>query len=106
MIKEKIEKTVLIGVLIIGIISSGLDFIMWSGYEGDGGFPVCSVISIFISYAYTIIILINYFVKQRGIKNNSKYLKIFIICIVPFLHIGAIIIGWLIFSFAFNFFKV
>ena len=60
---HKIDFIFFIGIIIIALLGGLTDYLCWKDYEGSGGFPVYSCLSIFASYALWIILLIYSLIK-------------------------------------------
>lgn len=92
---HKLDSIFFTGISIIGIIAGFTDMFYWKDVE-YGGFPVFSCMSVFISYALWIILLIYSFLKYKEKEEKPKYVRWFMYFILPFLHIVFIIMGFII----------
>ena len=92
---HKLDLIFLVGISIVGTIGGITDGFYWKDVE-YGGFPVFSCMSVFISYALWIVLLIYSFLKYKGKEYKPKYVKWFMYFILPFLHIVFVIIGFII----------
>lgn len=92
---HKLDLIFLVGISIVGIIGGITDGFYWKDVE-YGGFPVFSCMSVFISYALWIVLLIYSFLKYNKKEDKPEYVRWFMYFILPFLHIIFVIIGFII----------
>lgn len=102
---HKIDQIFIVGIIVIAILSSVIDFFCWKDVE-YGGFPVFSCISIFASYALWIVLLIYSFLKYKEKQDKPKYVRWYMYFILPFLHIAFILIGLILSIFVTNLFNL
>ena len=95
-----------IGIIIIALLGGLTDYLCWKDYEGSGGFPVYSCLSIFASYALWIILLIYSSIKYPQKQDKPKYVRWFMYFLLPFLHIAIIIAGGILLSLIINIFNM
>lgn len=89
---HKLDLIFLVGIGIIGTIGGITD-----GFNGKNvNFPVFSCMSVFISYALWIVLLIYSFLKYNKKEDKPEYVRWFMYFILPFLHIIFVIIGFII----------
>lgn len=88
-------------VLLLYRILGGLtDGFLWKDVE-YGGFPVICL-SVFVSYALRIILLIYSFFKYKEEKDKPKDIIWFVYLLLPFLHIVLILMGVMLSNFIIN----
>jgi len=102
---HKLDLIFIVGIGVIAIFGSLIDVLYWKDVE-YGGFPVYSCMSISVSYALWIILLIYSSFKNKGKQDKPKYVRWFMYFVLPFLHIMFIIVGLLIGNLLINFFNL
>lgn len=90
---HKLDKIFIIGIAIIGIIGGIVDGFYWLPYEGEGGFPTNSCISIYITYILWIILLIYSNIKYDK-ENKPEYVRWYGYFLNVFMQLPFILIGW------------
>ena len=103
---HKIDFIFFIGIIIIALLGGLTDYLCWKDYEGSGGFPVYSCLSIFVSYALWIILLIYSSIKYPQKQDKPKYVRWFMYFLLPFLHIAIVIAGGILLSLIINIFNM
>ena len=68
----KIDLIFIIGIIIIASLGALVDFFYWRGVE-HGGFPVFSLMSIYVSYGFLIVLLIYSIIKTK--RNNNMAIQ-------------------------------
>ena len=81
---HKIDSIFLTGLFIISILGMLADAIYWHD-TSEGGFPVFSCMSVYVSYAWLIGLLIYRSLKQIQVK--LEYVKISTLFFLPFLQV-------------------
>ena len=102
---HRLDLIFIVGIGVIAILGALIDGFYWKDVE-YGGFPVFSCMSIFVSYALWIILLIYSSFKYKEKQDKPKYVRWFMYFILPFLHIAFIIVGLLIGSILINLFNL
>lgn len=102
---HKIDLIFIVGIGIIAILGALIDGFYWKDVE-YGGFPVFSCMSIFVSYALWIILLIYSSFKYKEKQDKPEYVRGFVFFLLPFLHITFIVFGLLIGSLLINMFNL
>ena len=82
-----LDKIFVIASFIIPMLGMLGDYIMWYGVT-EGGFPVCTVLSIFPYGILLVVLAIIAMVK----KIDTEYCKLWVILFIPWLFIGAILL--------------
>ena len=87
---NKLDLILIVGMGVIALLSSLIDA-FYIKY-----FPVCSIMSIYASYALWLILLIYSLLKYKENQDKPQYVRWFMGLILPFLHIVFIIFGFII----------
>lgn len=90
------------GITIIGITGALIDVFYWK--DKSGGFPVYSCMSMYISYALWIILLLYSTFKYQEESEKPQYVKGFMFFLLPFLQIAIILITFIIANLILNMF--
>ena len=99
---HKLDLIFIVGIIVIAILGALIDSFYWKDVN-NGGFPVFSCMSIFVSYALWIILLIYSSLKYKEKQDKPKYVRWFMCFILPILHIAFIIVGFIIGNLLINF---
>lgn len=102
---NKIDLIFIVGIGIIAILGTLIDSFYWKDVN-NGGFPVFSCMSIFVSYVLWIILLIYSSFKYKEKQDKPEYVRWFMYFLLPFLHIAFIVVGLLIGSLLINIFNL
>ena len=82
-----LDKLFLIASFVIPMLGMIGDYIMWRGVT-EGGFPVCTILSIFPYGA--IVIVLSIIATVKNIK--TEFCKLWVILFIPWLFIGAMLL--------------
>ncbi|MBR6689646.1 MAG: hypothetical protein IKL68_06495 [Clostridia bacterium] len=86
-----LDKIFVIASFVIPLLGMIGDYIMWYGVT-EGGFPVCTILSIFPYGALVIALSIIATVK----KSKTEFCKLWVILFIPWLFMGAILLELII----------
>ena len=90
--KNKLDSIFIIGVLIIALLAGIIDAIYWHDID-TGGFPVYTCISIYVSYAFWVGLLIYYFSTKEKHESKPDYASITMFFGLAFIHVFFAAIG-------------
>lgn len=102
---HKLDVIFIVGIIIIAIIGGMIDLFAWKDVE-YGGFPVFSCLSIYISYAWLIILYIYSFFKYKEKQGKPELIKWFMFFLLPIYHLGILLIGMIVLNLIINIFRI
>lgn len=102
--KNKLDSIFTIGIILIALIGGIIDGVYWHGVS-EGGFPVYSCMSAFVSYAFWIGLLIYYFITKEHQECKPKYVSISMYFGLAFIHIFIAALGLIVSTSILNMFK-
>jgi len=102
---HKLDSIFMIGIIVIAILGMVVDYFYWKDVE-EGGFPVFTCISVFVSYALWIILLIYSSIKYKKKEEKPKLVRWYMYFLLPTYHIAVMLIGLLLASLLMNIFNI
>lgn len=92
-----VDKIFVIGFVVTPILAIIMDIIVWSQYDGEGGFPICTFLGVVAPILLTILLLIFSHIKYEDISEKPSLVRWWMILCVPYLYYGVLLaLGMLI----------